>query len=594
MQEGQLHALIEHVRAGRLSRRMFIERMMALGLTAPLAGQMLMHSGVVQAQTPSAYKPTKRGGGGALRLLWWQAPTLLNPHFGTGEKDLDGARIFYEPLATWAGDGTLVPVLADGIPSLDNGDVANDGRSVTWRLKHGVQWHDGRPFTADDCVFNWEYARNPETSAVTLGTYRDVTVVKVDDLTVRVEFKQPTPFWAGAFVNTGVIPKHLFADFVGTRSREAPANLRPVGTGPYRFVSFKPGDELRGELNPNYHLPNRPFFDTIEMKGGGDAVSAARAVIQTGEFDFAWNTQVEDEVLRRMESGGRGRAVITAGGVTEFILLNQADPWSEVDGERASPKSRHPILTDPVVRQAINHLVDRKSIQEHIYGRTGVVTANFLNNPEHFNSKNVPWEFSIDRANAVLDAAGWSRASDGGRAKDGRRLKFLFQTSINALRQKSQTIIKQAAQRAGVELELKAITPSIYFSSDVANPETNTKFFADIQMFALSRTNPDPGRFMELFCSWEMASRENKWQGRNLARWRSDDYDKAFRSAQTELDPVKRAALFIRMNDLVCSSNAVIPIVYRPDVSAVSNRLHAPLSGWSSNLWRLHDWYRDA
>ena len=133
-----------------------------------------------------------------------------------------------------------------------------------------------------------------------------------------------------------------------------------------------------------------------------------------------------------------------------------------------------------MVRQAFHHLVDRKSIQEHIYGRTGVATANFLNNPERVNSKNLTWEFSIDRANALLDASGWTRASDGIRAKDGRKLKFLFQTSTNALRQKTQAIIKQAAQRAGIELELKAITPSVYFSSDVANTETNTRTYLKI------------------------------------------------------------------------------------------------------------------
>src|SRR2546426_122093 len=98
-----------------------------------------------------------------------------------------------------------------------------------------------------------------------------------------------------------LIPKHVFEPFKGARSREAPANLRPVGTGAYRFVDFKPGDVVRGELNAVYHVPNRPFFDAIEMKGGGDAASAARAVLQTGEYDYAWNMQVEDDILRRLE-----------------------------------------------------------------------------------------------------------------------------------------------------------------------------------------------------------------------------------------------------------------------------------------------------
>ena len=148
---------------------------------------------------------------------------------------------------------------------------------------------------------------------MTIGSYKDVKVEKVDDHTVIVHFAKPTPFWADAFVGTRgmVIPKHLFADYTGAKSRDAPANLKPVGTGPYRFVDFKPGDIVKGEINPDYHVADRPYFDTIEMKGGGDAVSAARAVIQTGEYDYAWNMQVEDEILLRLEKGGKGVAVIT-------------------------------------------------------------------------------------------------------------------------------------------------------------------------------------------------------------------------------------------------------------------------------------------
>jgi peptide/nickel transport system substrate-binding protein len=594
MREQELRNLIEDVREGRLPRRSFIQRMVALGLSAPMASTLLMHAGVASAQAPSGYKATKRGGGGSLKLLWWQGATLLNPHFATGTKDQEGSRIFYEPLAAWDPDGNLVPVLAAEVPTVANGGLAKDGLSVTWKLKKGVTWHDGAPFNADDCVFNWQYASNPDTAAVTIGSYKDVTVTKVDSHTVRVNFKKPTPFWADAFVGTRgmLIPRHLFADFIGAKSRDAPTNLKPVGTGPYKFVDFKPGDMVRGEINRNYHVADRPYFDVIEMKGGGDAVSAARAVIQTGEFDYAWNMQVEDEVLKKLEQGGRGRAEITPGGNIEFIQMNYADPWTETDGERAHPKSRHPTLTDPAVRQALAMLVDRQSVQDHIYGRTGVATGNFLNNPSRFNSKNTKWEFNVDKANAVLDAAGWKRGSDGIRAKDGKKLKFVFQTSINAPRQKTQAVIKQACQRAGIDLELKSVTASVFFSSDVANPDTYTKFFSDIQMYTTTMTQPDPELFMNQYCSWEMSSRENKWQGRNIVRWASADYDNAYKAAQGELDPVKRAALFIRMNDLVSNNNVVIPLVYRPRVAAVSNRLYAPLSGWDNDLWNLKDWYR--
>ncbi len=250
-----------------------------------MAAQLLPVTGVAQGQPKSAgFTPTKRGGGGRLRLLWWQAPTLLNPHLSVGTTNSDGLRIFYEPLAAFDPDGNLVPVLADEIPSIRNGSVGKDGRSVVWKLKKNVTWHDGQPFTADDVIFNWEYAADPATAAATIGSYSEIEKLeKLDNHTVKVGFNKPMPFWADPFCGRrAIIPKHLFEPYKGAKSRKAPTNLKPVGTGPYRCVDFKPGDSIRAELNPTYHVPNRPFFDTLELKGGGDAVSAARAVLQTG------------------------------------------------------------------------------------------------------------------------------------------------------------------------------------------------------------------------------------------------------------------------------------------------------------------------
>jgi len=329
MDDHGIRELLGEVRRGRLTRRAFVQTMIGLGLTAPMAAQMLASAGVAQAQTRApAFTPTRRGGGGALRVLWWQAPTLLNPHFGTGTKDLDASRIFYEPLAAYDPDGNLAPILAERIPTVENGDLSKDGTSVVWQIKKGVAWHDGKPLTADDIVFNWEYAADPATATVNIASYRDITrVEKLNEHAVKVVYKDATPFWFDAFCgNRPIIPKHLFAAYKGGQSREAPTNLKPVGTGPYRFVDFKPGDIVRAELNPAYHQPNRPFFDTLEMKGGGDAVSAARAVLQTGEYDYAWNMQVEDDILRRLEQGGKGRVDVWAGGGVEHVQCNFTDP----------------------------------------------------------------------------------------------------------------------------------------------------------------------------------------------------------------------------------------------------------------------------
>ena len=595
MDEHQLKGLIGEVKRGRLSRRGFVRHLAALGLSGPMAGMILGDNGVAMAaDVREAYKPTKAGGGGPLKLLFWQAPTLINPHFAIGTKDQEACRIFYEPLAAWDNDANLLPVLAAAIPTKENGMVGADGRSVTWRIKPGVTWHDGTPFTADDLVFTWAYAKDPATAATTISSYTNMTVEKVDDLTVHIAFDKPTPLWANPFVGTFgmIIPKHVFANYTGAKSREAPANLAPVGTGPYKFVDFRPGDVLRGQRNTSYHLPNRPFFDTIEVKGGGDAVSAARAVLQTGEYDFAWNMQIEDEILKQLEAGGRGRIEVTYGGNLEHLLLNATDPNKEVDGEKSSVKTKHPAFSDPAVLAAMKLLVDRASIQKYIYGRAGKATANTVNGPERFVSKATSFAFDPAKANKLLDEAGWAKGPDGLRAKGGYKLNFVFQTSINAPRQKTQAIIKQACAKAGIGIEIKSVTASVFFSSDVANTDTYPHFYADMQEYQTNMVQPDPGLWCQQFVSWDVASKANKWQGRNILRWQNADYDKLYGEAQTEVDLTKRAAMFIRLNDMAVGGN-LVPLINRAEVTAVNKKLHLPLSGWDNDLWAVSDWWRD-
>ncbi|UGX95561.1 peptide ABC transporter substrate-binding protein [Bradyrhizobium barranii subsp. barranii] len=594
MNEDEIRKSIAEVKQGTLSRRSFIRTMAAAGIAAPVASQILLWNDVAMADATLQYKPTKAGGGGPLKILLWQAPTLLNPHFAIGTKDQIASRIFFEPLAGWDKDGNLIPCLAAEIPTKANGSLAADGMSVIWKLKQGVKWHDGKPFTADDVVFTWAYAADLATAAYSTGSYKDITVEKIDDHTVKVLFKAPTPFWADPFVGSvgQILPKHHFGDYAGAKSREAPGNLKPVGTGPYKFVEFKPGDLIRAERNPDYHVKNQPHFDTLEVKGGGDAVSAARTVLQTGEYDYAWNLLVEEEVFKRMEASGKGRVDITPSGNVEFIILNTTDPWTEVDGERSSVKTKHPTLSDPVVRQAFNLLIDREAIQKFIYGRGGIATASFVNQPQQFKSGKLTYAFDVDKANKILDEAGWKRGADGIREKDGKKLKYVFQTSINGPRQKTQAIIKQACQKAGIDIELKSVTASVFFSSDVGNPDTYSKLYCDMEMYNTTQPQPDPERFLNQCVSWEIANKENKWLGRNISRWSDPEADKAYKTAQQELDPVKRAALLIKVNEIFCEANILVPLLSRNIVGAGVNNLMADISGWDVTTWNLGSWYR--
>ena len=232
------------------------------------------------------------------------------------------------------------------MPSTQNGGVAADGKSVTYKLKSGVKWADGQPFSADDVAFTFEYVSNKESSATTAGTYQNIDKVEaLDPGTVKITFREPTGGWFVPFAGTNgqILPKHIMKDFVGAKSREAPLNTKLIGTGPYMVDDFKPGDLVIYKPNPNFRDASKLAFDRLEIKGGGDAVSAARAVFQTGEFDYSWNLQVEAAVLQDIMNGGKGDLVSAPGSGTEQYFYNFADNTKEVNGETRCAWNQAPV-----------------------------------------------------------------------------------------------------------------------------------------------------------------------------------------------------------------------------------------------------------
>jgi peptide/nickel transport system substrate-binding protein len=531
-----------------------------------------------------------------LRLLYWQAPTILNPHLATGFKDFDAARIVYEPLASYDKNDQLIPFLAAEIPTVENGGIAKDGKSVTWKLKQNVKWADGEPLTAEDVVFTYQFITNPDVASASIEYYSTIEKVEaVDNYTVKITFKDVNPGWAVPFTgqNGMILPKHIFAEYNGANIREAPANQKPIGTGPYQVVEFKAGDIIIYEPNPNYWDTGKPYFKRVELKGGGDAVSAARAVLQTGDADYAYNLQVEGNILKQLEAAGKGKVVANFGPYVERIMLNFTNPnQATAEGERSSIQFPHPFFTDKKVRQAFNLAIDRDTISNQLYGPTGRPTAQILVAPQRYKSDKISYEFNLEKAAALLDEAGWKDSNANGiRDKNGVEMQVVFQTSVNPVRQKTQEIVKQGLESIGVKVELKSIDASVFFSGDPANTDTLNHFYADLQMLNTGNDSPDPQAHMKWWTCEEITQKANNWQKSNYARYCNPEYDKLWQQATTELNPQKRAELFQKMDELLSTDVAILPIVDRANTQGVSNRLiGVEPSPWDANTWDIKNW----
>ena len=548
----------------------------------------------------------ERGRSGQLGIIYWQAPSTLNPYLSGGTKEVESASMVIEPLVRFDSDGEMVPWLVDEIPTVENGGVSEDLTSITWTLSEGVQWSDGTPLTAEDVVFTWEYCTHPEGGCAQSSYFDGVANVEaVDERTVRVTFDEPKPFPYTAFVGSEspIIQKAQFQDCLGARAPECTdANFGPIGTGPFVVTDFRPNDVIQFEANDNFREEGKPAFQTVLFKGGGDAAAAARSVLETGEFDYAWNLQIDPTILSEMEAQGNGEVVTAFGTSVERLHLNQTDADPSLGPDERSVymdgENAHPFLTDPIVGEALSKAIDRALIVDIGYGAGGKMTCNVLPAPELYAStaNDDCMAQDMEAAKALLDEAGWTDTDgDGIRDKDGQKLSVLFQTSTNAVRQDTQAIIKQAWDELGVETELRNVDASVFFGGDPSSPDTFQKFYADIEMYTNNFSGVDPEAYMANWACSRIPGPDTQWQGENIQRYCDPAYDELVREMARTSDLEQRGELAKQMNDMLMQSYSLIPLVHRGGVSAHANDLGGiRMNDWDSEIWNIKDWYREA
>ena len=552
------------------------------------------------AATPAM---AERGSDGQLNIIYWQAPSTQNPYLSGGTKEVESVSLVLEPLAGFDASGNIYPRLAEAIPTIDNGGVSEDLRSITWVLKEGLLWSDGTPVTSEDAVFTWQYCTHPEGGCAQASYFEGVDSIEaVDARTIRINFSEPKPFPYTALVGaeSPLIQKKQFENCMGAKAPECTAeNFGPIGTGPFKVVDFKANDVILYEANENYREPDKPAFQTVLFKGGGDAAAAARSVLETGEFDYAWNLQIEPEILATMEAAGKGKVVVAFGTSVERLHLNQTNPDPALGENRSlylDGNNPHPFLTDPTVGQALSMAIDRQLLVDAGYGAGGRVTCNVLPAPELYAStaNDACKVQDIAGANKLLDDAGIvDTDGDGIREKDGVPLKVLYQTSTNSVRQGAQALIKQWWAEIGVETELRNISASVFFGGDPASPDTFQKFYADIEMYTNNFAGVDPEAYMASWICSDMPQPESQWQGNNVMRFCDPEYDALVKKLSTTAPLEERAEIVKTLNDMLMQSYSIIPLIHRGGVSAHANTLGGvEISDWDSELWNIADWHR--
>jgi len=562
-----------------------------LGATAALAFGQLAHADAHMGE---------RGRDGEVKIIYWQAASIMNPFLSGGTKDVEAASLVLEPLMRFDETGALVPWLVDEVPTVENGGVSEDLTSITYKITDGITWSDGTPFTSADVKFTHEYCTAEGGGCAQATKFVGIESIETpDDLTVTVNFEGPTPYPYSAFngAESPILQAAQFADCLGPKAPECTdQNFKPIGTGAFKVDEFRTNDVAVLSMNENYRDPAKPAFSKITLKGGGDATASGRAVMETGEYDYAWNLQLAPDVIAQMEEGGKGTPVAGFGTLVERIMLNNTNPDSSLSDEERSVIRPHPFLGDKAVYTALSMAIDRPLLVEVGYGQAGRVTCNWVPAPEAYASTSMTCdEQDIEGAKKMLEEAGFKDTDGDGvrETPDGVPMNILYQSSTNAVRQDFQALIKDWWEQIGLSVELRNIDASVFFGGDPGSPDTFQKFFADVEMYANNFPGTDPQAYLGNGVCDAAPSPDTQWQGENISRFCMEEYDELHAELTKTADLAERGRIAKELNDMAVQNGMMIPLVDRGRLSAHANSLGGVvLNTWDSELWNVADWYR--
>ena len=528
----------------------------------------------------AAAQPTPQATGPQVRLTLNQEPDTLNPFYSGLRATFTVTQAIFNGLVVVNEQGDYEGDLAMEVPTVQNGGVSADGLTITYKLRQGVKWADGQPFSADDVKFTYDAIMNPANTISGKSVYGKIESLTVKDpYTVELKMKEPYAAYAEFFsYPVGILPRHALGSLPDLN--KADFNRKPFGTGPYRVTDWQAANYIQLDANPNYYK-GAPKIGRVIVRIVPDK-NTQLAQVRANETDVAVDLNEDDAVQVDRIPGWKAFAI--AGLTSDRLFLNLAEP-GVADGSRP-----HPILGDKRVRQALEMGIDKQQLVDKVLsGKTKVATSEY---PVGWAAPNLePSKYDVDTAKRLLDQAGWQVGADGIREKDGRKLHLsISSTSGNTLRENVEQLIQAGWKAMGVDLEIKNATAAVLVGEWSENGLVQRGNF-DIAYYGFTPGIDPSGTISPRFHSKQIPFEGNQGEGDNGMRYRDPQVDQWIDEADRTLDQARRKELYGEVMRKIADDVPLIYLYNRANVEAVSQRVQGPHSHpfrWLT--WNIHEW----
>ncbi|MCB1381142.1 MAG: peptide ABC transporter substrate-binding protein [Alphaproteobacteria bacterium] len=536
-----------------LSRRGFLSMSAAFG-GAALAG-------------PGAAFAANAEPKGQVVVGYSQEPTNFHPLMLGIEVDQGVHWNLYSPLWGVNEKGEFTPQLAVEVPTVDNGGISADGLNWRIKLRDGVKWHDGAPFTADDVKFSLDLLNNPDFRANRRAGHelvRDITIVSPTEITWRME-KVYAPY-VSILAWTFIVPKHILEKETDVNSSNFAAN--PIGTGAFKWSERVPGDHITLKANPDY-FGDGPYVETLVFKYIPD-LTVMFTQFQTGDIDY---TGIQGITADHYAEATK---------LADRVVMPVALPFIE----NIAFNLGKPVFQDKAVREALYLALDKQSIIEAIYYGLPRPTESYLPyEAAAFNPDLPKHEYNPEKAKKILDDAGWVPGDDGIRSKNGVRLAFVNSTTAgNHVREQAQQLLQQTWKEIGAELTIQNFPPAVMWGDNWMQSKFDTAMVGIGFMIGPDADTTD------YFHSRSINAQGGA--GQNTTQYVNPEVDKVLAEAANTVDQNKRNELYRKQQEIVRGDLPYLPIFQY----AVVEGTKAGLQGFKSNVnvqtnaWNINEW----